>query len=697
MVKKIAFVMDKDTLFYLPEVLTPPVGHAVRILFRDFEKVLGSAPKQCDDIHSASVIIGYASEDDPIHNRPEAFAIRFENMDSEGSPVMHICGSDDLGIIYGLLYISREYLGVEPFWFWADKEPKKLERIQIPIREYISPEPRVRYRGWFVNDEVCLIGWTDSYPPPQEVWLPVFEALLRCGGNMVIPGTDLPRNGIHWELASEMGLYITQHHAEPLGAEMFFRAYPHEEPSYDKNRVLFEGLWEDAVRKNRDKKVIWALGFRGQGDCPFWEQDPTYSTPERRGELISKAIRRQYELVSQYVENPACATYLYGEITELYRAGLLDLPDGIIKIWADNGYGKMVSRRQGNHNPRVPSLPAPTETGPHGLYYHITFHDLQASNHLTMFPSSPGLVKDELLKAFRAGADRYLLLNSGNIKPHLYLLEIVSRLWNEGTIDIDEHLDDFCGRFFSTARGKARECYQDYFHQTIQYGIYTDDKAGEEFYHHPPRSIIGHWIRNEITETACDLQWATGEVTFDEQVRCFFEKLIAAREGWRKLQEKARTTAAMLRKEEAVFFRDHLAFQVELHSSGCKGFIALCQSYFAFREGDFPRAFVYASQSLWNYNDSIKAMAEAEHDRWRDFYRADWLTNVKSTIYSLETLRRYLRMHGDSPEFFLWNKAYLMPESEKKIYLENTHRKPLSDDDLARKLKDKFGIPDEPQ
>ena len=83
-------------------------------------------------------------------------------------------------------------------------------------------------------------------------------------------------------------------------------------------------------------------------------------------------------------------------------------------------------------------------------------------------------------------------------------------------------------------------------------------------------------------------------------------------------------------------------------------------------------------------------MAESEHGKWKNFYRADWLTNVKSTIYSLETLRKYLRMHGDSPDFFLWYKEYIMPENEKKIYLENTHRKPLSDDELALKLKDKL-------
>jgi hypothetical protein len=47
-------------------------------------------------------------------------------------------------------------------------------------------------------------------------------------------------------------------------------------------------------------------------------------------------------------------------------------------------------------------------------------------------------------------------------------------------------------------------------------------------------------------------------------------------------------------------------------------------------------------------------------------------------------------MHGDSPDFFLWYKEYLMLETEKYIYLENTHRNPLSDDELAIGLKEYF-------
>lgn len=90
------------------------------------------------------------------------------------------------------------------------------------------------------------------------------------------------------------------------------------------------------------------------------------------------------------------------------------------------------------------------------------------------------------------------------------------------------------------------------------------------------------------------------------------------------------------------------------------------------------------------YKNGQHALKRAEVGKWENFYRADWLTNIESTIYSLEAARKFVRMHGDSPEFFLWYKEYLMPETEKHIYLENTHRNPLSDDELAKRLEEKF-------
>lgn len=199
-----------------------PIAHAWNMIARDHKQVFGREPLLTEV--EPSIIIRYAQEGDSCPHWPEGYCLRFV-AGSKGT-VLHIIGRDELGIIYGLLHYSRFALGVEPFWFWAELLPPKRDTIVLPSLNVDSIPSKVRYRGWFVNDEVCLIGWKDDYPPTEQVWQPVFEALLRCGGNMVIPGTDLPRTGIHHKLAADMGLWITHHHAEPLGAEMFLRAFP---------------------------------------------------------------------------------------------------------------------------------------------------------------------------------------------------------------------------------------------------------------------------------------------------------------------------------------------------------------------------------------------------------------------------------------------------------------------------------------
>ena len=134
---------------------------------------------------------------------------------------------------------------------------------------------------------------------------------------------------------------------------MFAQAYPDLEPMYSKYPEKFRALWQAGIDAQKGMRVIWNIGFRGQGDKPFWDDDPKYDTPKKRGELMSALIKEQYDLVKDNDPNAVCCTNLYDETMELYKDGFLKLPDDIIKIWADTGYGKMVSRRQGNANPRV--------------------------------------------------------------------------------------------------------------------------------------------------------------------------------------------------------------------------------------------------------------------------------------------------------------------------------------------------------
>ncbi|WP_019909158.1 glycosyl hydrolase 115 family protein [Paenibacillus sp. HW567] len=664
---------------------TRPLEHVWSMIARDHEAVFGQVPVQG---MAASVVVRYAQEEDNCPEWPEGFCFRFAG--SSAAPVLHIAGRDELGVIYGLLHYSRYVLGVDPFWFWAELPPAKREVISLSAENYDSIRPKVRYRGWFVNDEVCLIGWKEQYPPGEEVWLPVFEALLRCGGNMVIPGTDLPRTGIHHRLAVDMGLWITHHHAEPLGAEMFLRVFPGKQASYKENPELFEQLWREAIQRQKDEKVLWVLSFRGQGDKPFWENDPGFDTPAKRGHLISSVVRKQYDMISEDVKQPVCCMAMYGEIAELYKQGHIEVPPGVIKIWADNGYGKMVSRRHGNLNLRVPALPAAGDEGKNGVYYHVTFHDLQASNHLTLFPAPAGLIVEELEGAFAAGADEYLLVNSGNILPHLYTLDLAAQLWTQGTADSEGQLQSFVERVYTANRQEIAGLYTSYAECTIAYGLHADDRAGDEFYHHPARQIMGHWLKGR--ETADErLLWAADGGDFLEQVRWFREKAEAAIPGWEELRLQCLQLMEQMPDAERSRLHHQLLVQIELHWSGCRGLAAICRAYECYREEQYPRAFIHASHAVWNYDEGKQALLRAENGRWEHFYRADWLTNLDNTIDHANTVRKFLRIQGDSPDMFLWYKEYLMPESEKHIYLENTHRNPLPDDELARRLEAKLG------
>jgi hypothetical protein len=685
------FFIDPYTNYRIPSDPASPVRHAWNMVKRDHAQVFGVEPNiVTKEGERADVVIRYAVAEDLCPARPEAFCFRF--VQDGGRTELHIVAGDDLGLVYGMLEYSGKHLGVDPFWFWADLPPKQLRRVEMPVEDYDSEEPAVRFRGWFVNDEVCLIGWKEEYPPSREVWEPVFEALLRCGGNMVIPGTDLPRHGVHTDVAAEMGLWLTHHHAEPLGAEMFLRAYEGKKASYQEHPELFEALWEEAIEKQKDHNVVWVLSFRGQGDQPFWVQDPSFDTPEKRGEMISRVVRKQYDMVRSKVVDPKYCVALYGEISELYKAGHVHVPDDVIKVWADNGYGRMVSRRNGNENLRIPALPDPSDTGKHGIYYHVTFHDLQASNHLALFPAPADLIKREVKEAFRAGAKDYVLVNCGNIRPHVYTLDLIRELWTRGEADTEEHLGSFVRRMFPTGSPAIAEMFRDYARRTIPYGPNEDDRAGDEFYHHPARQIVGYWLQGRSEHPDRRLYWATGVADFPEQVEWFRRTCANAVPGWRELKERIERLLPELAEPDRLRLKDHLLLHVELHLSGCEGFDALGKSYSAYREGNYPLAFVYASQAMWNYRKGQVALQEAEHGKWAHFFRADWLTNIESTVQNMDTLRRWLRMHGDSPDFFAWYKRFLMPETEKYIYLENTHRNPLSDDELAYRLADKFGV-----
>lgn len=278
------FVLYRETELIYEGPESTSVEHFINVFKRDMRVALQDTKK----VFPGKIYIRLEKENRRLQDEQFSFTVADENL--------HVRAKDELGAIYALLYLSETYLGVDRFWFWNDLSPQQVEYRTIHLVDYLSPPSRVRYRGWFVNDEVLLSQWTYA-GSNEKVWEMVFETILRCKGNMVIPGTDI-QDPTYKKIAVQMGLWLTHHHSEPLGAEMFSRVYPDQVPSYVENKDLFLHLWRTAIKEQKNDKVIWNIGFRGQGDRPFWSDDPAFDTDEKRGKLISDIIQDQYELIS---------------------------------------------------------------------------------------------------------------------------------------------------------------------------------------------------------------------------------------------------------------------------------------------------------------------------------------------------------------------------------------------------------------
>lgn len=671
------FVLTRNVIVDT-QIKSEPIQRAVLRFYRDLAMVLELADKGMREKYSGKICL------EKGELPAEEFYIKVES-----SRKMIITASEELGFIYALLHISEHCLGILPFWFWNDQKFVKKKEILIPFTEYVSEKKPVAFRGWFINDEVLISHWK-AEKNAEYPWEMALEALMRCGGNTVIPGTD-SNSKKYADLAGNMGLWITQHHAEPLGAEMFLRAYPDKNPSFKEYPDLFRSLWVEGIQKQMKHKIIWNLGFRGQGDTPFWDNDPQYDTPEKRGRLISSIMQEQYDLVKKYVENPVFSTNLYGETMELYQQGLIELPENVIMIWADNGYGKMVSRRQGNHNPRITALPGEgLKDRRHGVYYHMSFYDLQAANVLTMLPNPMGFVKEELKHAYDCGITTLWLINCSNIKPHVYPLDFAAALWNSLEVEPEKHLEQYISKYYGNkVVYKMKECFSEYFKATLPYGEKEDEHAGEQFYNYVTRVLIHQWMKDGGKEACEELRWCGPADDFSRQLQWYVSKCEEGYPGFKKLLDKCSSLAGVLPNDNSRLWKDSLLLQVKIHTFCLEGVVHFGSGFGAYKKDDLLKAFYEIGQAADCFDMAEEAMKECCHDKWKGFYDNDCQTDIKETAYLLKQLMGYIRNLGDGPYFYQWQRMVIYPEKDRKILLLLNYENHLTDEELYKAMKEK--------
>lgn len=647
---------------------TAPVNNAVKMLERDMKKVFNASTDSGGEIK----LIYDAS-------------IGCEEYKITAGENIVITASDDLGFVYALLFISEKYLGIKPFWFWLDRKTDKCDSVSIPSSEITSRKPVVRYRGWFFNDEVLINKWTVN-GSNEEVWRMGFEALLRCGGNTVIPGTD-KQSRKNRALANEMGLWITHHHAEPLGAEMFARAYPNVAPNFTECEELFYKLWEDAVKEQSEYKVIWNLCFRGQGDNPFWSSDTSgrFDTEEKRGELISQIIKKQCDIVKKYIKNPVFCTNLYGEIMELYDKGLINLDDNIIKVKADNGYGKMVTRRRDNHDVRVEAMPV-KGGGKQGIYYHVSFYDLQAANHITMLQNSVSFVDSELTGVMENEGTDFWVINCSNVKPHAYYLDAVRKKWFGESVSDESHSKEFARDYYGSEKA-VQKALREYPEAMIQYGNNDDEHTGEQFYTENVRIIAHSLIRGDRGNVK-HLNWIADGDIYTQTAK--LNSIV--KNGIKKLKDYfglCNEISKSLDGEIKSLFDDTIFMQAKIHFYCARGMIKFCDAVAKIKDGDWKEAFILLGDSTELYDRANSEMRFSEHGIWKGFYENDCFADIKHSAYMAEKLMGMVREYGDNARHDKWYRDTVYAEEDKGIFLQLVLDNHMTDKELYKAMKEK--------
>jgi hypothetical protein len=346
-----------------------------------------------------------------------------------------IAGADKRGTIFAIYDLS-EQIGVSPWSWWADVPVRHQNALYVAPGRYLQPEPRVRYRGIFLNDEApALTGWVnekfDGYT--HQFYEHVFELLLRLKANFLWPAmwnsafaADDPLNA---SLADEYGIVMSTSHEEPMmRAEKEWTRGNYGPWDYTKNAQAIDDFWRAGMERNKNYEQVVTLGMRGANDTPMSAGTNT--------QLLEKIVADQRKILTETV-NPDATKIpqvwaLYKEVQGYYEKGMR-VPDDVTLLWSDDNWGDL--RR----------LPTPEERkrpGGAGIYYHFDYVGGPRSYKWLNTNPIPK-IQEQMRLALDYGADRIWIVNVGDLKPMEFPIEFFLDLARTPERWDKDHLDDF--------------------------------------------------------------------------------------------------------------------------------------------------------------------------------------------------------------------------------------------------------------
>jgi len=344
-----------------------------------------------------------------------------------------ITGSDKRGTIYAMYDLSRQ-IGVSPWYWWADVPVKKKNNIYIKPGHYFTGEPKVKYRGIFINDEApALSGWSIAKYGTElfnhELYEHVFELILRLRGNFLWPAMwgrafydDDPKNA---KLANEYGVVISTSHHEPLmRAHVEWQRYGSGSWNYNNNEEKLNEFWREGIERMGENESVITLGMRGDGDEPM--------SDEADIALLEKIVADQREIIrdvtGKNIEEVPQVWALYKEVQEYYDKGMR-VPDDVTLLLCDDNWGNIRT---------LPDLNEKKRKGGYGIYYHYDFVG-GPRNYKWLNTTQISRVWEQMNLAYHYGTREIWIVNVGDLKPMEFPISFwLDYAWNPEAIKAED-------------------------------------------------------------------------------------------------------------------------------------------------------------------------------------------------------------------------------------------------------------------
>ncbi|MDR2706033.1 MAG: glycosyl hydrolase 115 family protein [Planctomycetaceae bacterium] len=700
---------QQQSVIYVSEKEQECVKIAVQDLIGDVKKITGIELKITNSVSKddSVLIIGTA---DILENNtvlkslkfelPENFSSKWEcfRIENISSDKLVICGSDERGTIFGIYDFLEKQLGVDPFYFWKDREPVKRSEISIQKLSVTSNEPTFRYRGWFINDEDLLTEWKEGggnrnidYPYYHQVVHPeimdkITETLVRNKFNLIIPASFIDiMNPAEEELvktASRRGVFLSQHHVEPLGVSAFsyfnyWKAKDGSKPlfSFYSNRDKLIEVWNlYAERWAKYPNVIWQIGLRGIADRPMWSTDPKIPQSDaKRGQIISEAIFVQQEIVRKFDhhDKPPMTVTLWAEGSQLFHQKFLKLPEEAIIIFSDNSPGWKFQNDFYSIEREANKL--------YGVYYH---HQLWGSGPHLAQGISPRWTWTVFKETLEFPATDYAILNVSNIREFVLGLEVSGKiLYNFKDFDSEKFMEQWTELNFPSKPKEIKKLYDDYFsafvlHPTIKTPLLLDGLIKQrglnilktiqlyvtdntQFHKNPPKistvpikietthpvealrpAFINEQQKNDGKMlVGMGLSDAYPSVKTDDATLLMVQ---TQRKAFEEIAVNAKTILPMLTDKEQKFFKTNLIAQNEIMLALSDWYenIILARIILAYGHKDAAVEYLQrAVQSLERIDTARQFLTEDE--KWQFWYRGDKKINLNDIVAkTAETLNK---------------------------------------------------------